>query len=192
MAQDQIRDGCRLLVMGGSAGSLEVLMQVLPQLRRDLPFPVVVIMHRKNTPESTLEELLNSKTALEVKEAGDKEQLQNGVIYIAPADYHVLVEKDGTLSLDASEKINYCRPAIDITFETAVDSFEKHLVCLLLSGANADGADGLRIAAKAGASIYIQDPAEADVSYMPQAGLTAVKNATVLTIAQMPGVINHL
>lgn len=184
--------GCRLLVIGGSAGSLEVLLQVLPQLRRDLPFPVVVVMHRKNSPESTLEELLNSKTALDVKEAGDKEALHNGVVYIAPADYHLLVEKNGMLSLDASEKINYCRPAIDITFETAADSFGEKLVCLLLSGANADGAAGLRNAAAAGATVYVQDPASADVPYMPQAGLAAVKAARILSIAQLPAVINAL
>ncbi|MCW3073147.1 MAG: chemotaxis protein CheB [Flaviaesturariibacter sp.] len=191
MAQDEV-NGCKLLVIGGSAGSLEVLLQVFPHLRKDLAFPIVVIMHRKAAAESTLEDLLNSKTQLKVKEADDKETIRPGVIYIAPADYHVLIEKDGTLSLDASEKINYCRPAIDITFETAADSLGPALTCLLLSGANADGANGLRSAASLGARILIQDPTTSDVSYMPQAGLAAVKSATVLAIKEISGTINSL
>jgi two-component system chemotaxis response regulator CheB len=122
MAQGQIAS-CRLLIIGGSAGSLEVLLQVLPRLRTDLPFPVVIVMHRRSGPESTLEDLLATRTGLKVREAGDKMRLQPGFIYIAPGDYHLLIERNGSLSLDVSEKLHYCRPAIDATFDTGAEAF---------------------------------------------------------------------
>lgn len=192
MAQDKVSAGCRLLVVGGSAGSLEVLLEVLPHLRPTISFPIVIVMHRKSAVESTLEDLLGSRTKLKVKEAEDKEALRKGVIYIAPADYHLLVEKNGTLSLDYSEKIHYCRPAIDATFDTASDAIGSHLACLLLSGANADGAAGLKKAATAGAIVMVQEPASADMNYMPLAGLAAVKNAKVLDVSAIATAINSL
>ncbi|MDB5196857.1 MAG: chemotaxis protein CheB [Flaviaesturariibacter sp.] len=192
MAQNEVTSACRLLVIGGSAGSLEVLLEVLPNLRANLPFPILIVMHRKSAVESTLEELLATRTRLKVKEAEDKEILCDGVIYVAPADYHLLVEKNGTLSLDYSEKIHYCRPAIDVTFETAADTVGNRLVCLLLSGANADGASGLRKAAAAGALPLIQDPASADMNYMPAAGLAAVRNAKIVAVEEMATLINNL
>ncbi|MDB5250876.1 MAG: chemotaxis protein CheB [Flaviaesturariibacter sp.] len=191
MAQGQL-NSCRLLVIGGSAGSLEVLLQVLPYLRADMPFPIVLVMHRRSAAESTLEELLASRTTLQVREAGDKDRLRPGFLYVAPGDYHLLVERNGRLSLDVSEKMHYCRPAIDATFDTAADAFGSSLACILLSGANADGADGLRKAHALGARVFVQDPATADVTAMPEAGLAAVPGATVLLPQSMAALINDL
>jgi len=128
----------------------------------------VLVFHRKSSEDTTLIELLAHRTEFEVKEVDEKDPIRPNVIYVAPADYHVLIEKDHTLSLDVSEKVNFCRPSIDVTFESASDIYGKSLMCILLSGANADGVQGLKAARDKGGFIVVQDPASAEVSYMPQ------------------------
>src|SRR5689334_21565373 len=121
MAQEGINHNTKILVIGGSAGSLEALLHFLPALKKDISFSIVVVLHRKNTAESMMTNLLQSRTKMPVREIEDKEKMLPAVIYVAPADYHVLVEKDDYFSLDVSEKINYSRPSIDVSFETAAD-----------------------------------------------------------------------
>lgn len=161
----------KLLVIGGSAGSLTVVMQLLPFLQRTWDLSVLIVFHRKDNDDHTLRDILAHRTAYEVKEIEDKDPLQAGVIYLAPADYHVLLEKDLSLSLDYSEKIHYCRPSIDVTFESAADALGPSTMALLLSGANADGVDGLvRVRNKQGV-VAVQDPATAEVPFMPRKAL---------------------
>jgi len=191
MAQRSINNHYEILLIGGSAGSLEVLMQLLPALRKDLPLAVVIILHRKNG-ESMLAELLNDKTALTVKEAEEKDVLQNGTVYIAPADYHLMIEQDKTLSLDFSEKINYSRPAIDVTFETAADAYGPSVIAILLSGANADGTEGLLRIKKAGGLTIVQDPDDASVAYMPQHAIEKIRVDYVVSAKEMARLINQL
>ena len=191
MAQRSINNQYDLLLIGGSAGSLEVLMKLLPSLRRDLDLSVVVVMHRKNG-ESLLTDILSDKTSWIVKEAEDKDLIEPCTIYLAPADYHLLVEKDKSLSLDYSEKIHYSRPAIDVTFETAAEAYGGNLVAVLLSGANADGAAGLQKIKAAGGLTIVQNPAEASVSYMPQQAIDSTKVDYIVDTAQIIQVINSL
>ncbi|RYY87054.1 MAG: chemotaxis protein CheB [Chitinophagaceae bacterium] len=185
------QDGIRLLLIGGSAGSLEVLLLALPLLRSSLSFPILIVIHRKSS-ESILAELLAARTSLPVKEAEDKEPMQPGTIYIAPADYHTLVEANGTLSLDCSEKINWSRPSIDVTFETAADVYGKGLVGLLLSGANHDGVAGLARIQAAGGKVWVQDPDTAQIAYMPQGAVDQLRVDHLLTPEEMAGAINNL
>ena len=110
-----------------------------------------------------------------VKEVEEKESIIPGVIYIAPPDYHVLIEKDFTFSLDYSEKVNYSRPSIDITFESAADVYGDRLACLLLSGSNADGVMGMKTAKAIGGLTAVQDPATCEMPYMPQRALDEVE-----------------
>ena len=165
-----------LLVIGGSAGSLSIVLKIIPLLEKQMNLCVIIIFHRKSTEETTLLDVLSTRTNYIVKETDDKDPITPGVVYIAPADYHVLIEKDMTITLDYSEKINYSRPSIDVTFETAAEVFGEKLICMLLSGANADGVQGLISARKTGAFIVVQDPASAEVPYMPQ---FAVNNVAV-------------
>ncbi len=165
----------QLLIIGGSAGSLSVVLKIIPLLKKEMNLAVIIVFHRKSSEDNTLIEVLSGRTEFMVKEADDKDEIQPGVIYIAPADYHVLIEKNKTLSLDASEKINYSRPSIDVTFESAAEAYKKSLLCMLLSGANADGVEGLLLAKKLGAYIIIQDPQWAEVSYMPEQALQKMK-----------------
>lgn len=167
---------CQALIIGGSAGSLDVLLKVLPDLRSDLPFPIVIVIHRKHGSDSLLPELLKGRTSLRVKEADEKERILAGTIYIAPSNYHLLIERDLTFSLDSSEKINYSRPSIDVSFQSAAEVYEDQLVCMLLSGSNSDGVNGLKAVKAHGGKAVIQNPATAQVSYMPA---QAAQNVTI-------------
>ena len=183
---------CEALIIGGSAGSLDVLLKVLPGLSHALSFPIIIIVHRKHGADSLLPELLSGRTGLIVKEIDEKEPILAGTIYVAPSDYHTLIEKDKSFSLDYSEKINYSRPAIDATFQTAAEVYKTKLVCLLLSGSNSDGVNGL-ISVKAwGGITAIQDPATAQVSYMPQQAAIHAKIDYILRIEDMTEFINLL
>ena len=183
---------CEALLIGGSAGSLDVLLKLLPSLDIDLAFPILIIIHRKNGADSLLPELLSGRTRLTVKEAEEKEPLLPGVIYIAPSDYHVLVELDHTISLDYSEKINYSRPAIDVSFQTAAEVFQDRLACVLLSGSNADGVDGLKYVKQWGGLTVIQNPDNAQVAYMPAQAKLHVEIDKILNAEDMGEFINLL
>ena len=163
-----------LLVIGGSAGSLSMVLRIIPLLKINMNLAVIIIFHRKLAEQTTLIELFSERTVYQVKEADEKDKIASGVIYLAPADYHLLIERDFTLSLDASEKINYCRPSIDVTFESAAEVYQDKLACLLLSGANADGVDGLIKAKSRGSTVIVQDPMCAEVPYMPQEAVNKV------------------
>lgn len=171
----------KLLVIGGSAGALPIALKVIPLLKKEMDLSVIIVFHRKQSEDQVLLDVLSSRTNYIVKEADDKDSLAPGVIYIAPADYHVLIERDHTLTLDDSEKINYSRPSIDVTYESAAAVYGKSLVCLLLSGANADGVAGLTFARKTGAYIVVQDPSSAEVSYMPRQAMENVMVDLVLS-----------
>jgi two-component system, chemotaxis family, protein-glutamate methylesterase/glutaminase len=193
MEEEILMNKYELLIIGGSAGSLEVILEVLPSLRHDLDYAILLVLHRRSG-DSLLTGLLSDKTSLEVKEAEEKEAITPGVIYIAPANYHLLVEKDKTLSLDYSEKIHYSRPAIDASYETAAEAYGPLLIGVLLSGANADGAEGLLQIKQAGGFTIVQDPNEASVSYMPQQAIeknAATKIVKTTQIIRLLNEVNH-
>lgn len=192
MAETLKEPKCGAIVIGGSAGSLDVLLEVFPALKADLNIPIIIVVHRKGSSESLLTDLLQSRTALKVLEAEEKSLLEGGKVYIAPADYHLLVEDDHTISLDYSEKINYSRPSIDVTFQSAAEVFKGDLVCVLLSGSNADGVEGLKIVNNFGGRVVIQNPNTAIMPYMPQQASIAVKPNLVLDSFEMAEFINGL
>lgn len=182
----------RALIIGGSAGSLDVLLKVLPALDINLDFAIIIVIHRKQGTDSLLTDLLAHRTKLKVKEADEKEKILDGNVYIAPSDYHLLIEKDFTFSLDYSEKINYSRPSIDVTFQSAADAYGEGLVCLLLSGSNADGVNGLIATKKGGGITLVQNPNSAQVTYMPEQAILRADVSAVLDIEAMANYINSL
>ncbi|WP_174238632.1 chemotaxis protein CheB [Pedobacter sp. L105] len=192
MEEGELMGKCDALIIGGSAGSLDVLLKVLPLLSTSLSFPVIIVIHRKHGTDSLLPELLSGRTRLFVKEVNEKEPIVAGTVYIAPSDYHTLIEQDRTFSLDYSEKVNYSRPAIDVTFQTAAEVYREKLVCLLLSGSNADGVNGLKSVKAWGGTAIIQDPATAQVAYMPEQASIHVKIDSILRIEDMAEFINLL
>lgn len=192
MAQTIGSASCEALIIGGSAGSLDVLLEIFPALRKDIRFPIILVVHRKPSNESLLTDLLKSRTTLAVGEAEEKEFLAPGKVFIAPADYHMLIEEDRSISLDYSEKINYSRPSIDVTFQSAAEVFKEKLVCILLSGSNSDGVEGLKCVNSFGGKVVIQNPDTAIMPYMPQqAALNVVPNI-ILDSRDMADYINKL
>lgn len=185
-------EGCKALIIGGSAGSLDVLLKVFPVIGLDITFPIVIVVHRKKGTDSLLADLLVTKTFLNVKEAEEKEKLFAGTIYIAPSDYHLLIEKDLTFSLDTSEKVNYSRPSIDVTFHSAAEVCGDKLVCVLLSGSNSDGVNGLIAVKRFGGETAVQDPSSAQIDYMPKQAILKAKIDHVLRIEEMANYINLL
>jgi two-component system, chemotaxis family, protein-glutamate methylesterase/glutaminase len=193
MAQNSIeKHQTEILIIGGSAGSLEVILRALPILKIPLLISIVIVLHRKNNSDSTLTNLFQAKTSIPVKEAEEKEPIRAGHIYIAPADYHLLIEKDRTFSLDYSEKIHFSRPSIDLTFQTAAETYRESMAGLLLSGANADGVEGLELIKLTGGITAIQNPKTAGVSYMPQQALDKLEPDYILDIEQVADFINGL
>ena len=173
MEENKLNPLVKVVIIGGSAGSLEVLLQVLPKLQNIDTLVIILIVHRRNSDDNFLEELIRMKSGLKVKEVEDKTPIKVGHVYVAPADYHLLIEDNFSFSLDVSEKVNYSRPSIDVGFESAADIFGSKLVAILLSGANNDGTNGLLAVKQTGGTVIVQKPETADVPYMPA---YAIKN----------------
>lgn len=182
----------KLILIGGSAGSLEVLLKVLPYLNPLNAFALVIVLHRKNSEDMTLESLLALKTPILIKEVEDKTPLLPGFLYIAPSDYHLLFEKNCLISLDTSEKINHSRPSIDVSFESAADAFNTEVIGILLSGANSDGTKGLIAIQKAGGTTVVQNPETADMSFMPAHAVASLKCDYILDPAGILKFINSV
>lgn len=180
----------RVVLIGGSAGGLQAILTLLPGLSVRLNAAVIIVLHRQSSSDSVLAELLAVKTSLPVREAEEKELLLPGTIYIAPGDYHLLIETDHTLSLDYSEKVNFSRPSIDVTFTSAVEVFGPQTMAVLLSGANDDGVEGLADVHEAGGITIVQDPDTAIVDFMPRHAIQAVPVDYVLAAADMAPFIN--
>lgn len=189
MAEGRLKTVHKAVVVGGSTGSIDVLLNVLPALSAPLSYALILVLHRKNTADSTLAHLFSAKTNIPLREVDDKEPLQVGTIYLAPADYHLLIEHDETFALDDSEKVNYSRPSIDVTFESAADVYGSSLVGILLSGANADGTEGLKAIKKAGGLLITQLPESAQVAIMPQ---QAIQHVAIDHILDVPELIAFL
>ncbi len=188
MEEDRVR---KLFVIGGSSGSLDVLLAILPRLQPLQQTAMIIVLHRKNSWESMLPELFSIRSSLHIKEAEEKEKIKPGCIYIAPADYHLLVEKDETLSLDVSEKINYSRPSIDVCMETVAEAFQRRAVGILLSGANADGTIGLGKIKHCGGYTVAQRPDTAIVAYMPKQAIEKGVVDAVSTPEEIAALINR-
>ncbi|MDH7461099.1 chemotaxis protein CheB [Chitinophagaceae bacterium 26-R-25] len=192
MEENKIKTAENIVIIGGSAGSLDIILKIVPALHQHLNAAIILVLHRKSSSDTILVDLLSVKTKLIVKEAEEKESIVAGCIYIAPADYHLLIEKDRTFSLDVSEKVNYSRPSIDVTFESASEVYGSHLTGILLSGANADGTDGLEAIKQHNGICIAQEPSTAEVAYMPQYAIDHLAIDHILTAEQITDYINSL
>lgn len=159
------------LVIGGSAGSVDALMHILPALPASLRAAVFVVLHLPRERPSLLCDIFQPRCALPLREAQDKEPVEPGTVYFAPPDYHLLVDAGPTLALSVDAPVHFSRPSIDVLFESAADAYGARLVGLLLSGANQDGAGGLAAIHARGGHAIVQDPASAAVPTMPEAAL---------------------
>jgi two-component system chemotaxis response regulator CheB len=168
-----------IVAFGGSAGAFEGLLSVLPALPESLPVPVVVIVHLGADAGTGLAEALAACCTLRVVEAEDKMRMTAGFVYVAPAGYHLLVERAGTLALSADAPVHYSRPSIDVLFESIAVAFGPRAFAVLLSGASADGADGLAAIRKRGGLTWVQRPETARISLMPKEALARAPHQAV-------------
>jgi len=181
-----------LVIIGGSAGSLKIILEMIKNLNDRINVPVLLVLHRKAHSANILQALLQQLSPVDVVEIDDKTEIENNKIYITPADYHVLFEDKKIMSLDSSEKMNYSRPSIDVTFKSAAEIYGEQLIGVLLSGANADGVEGLSYIKKNGGKVWIQDPETAEVDYMPRHAMEAVQHDKIIQPENLSEYINQL
>ena len=175
-------DRADAVVVGASAGAIQALSRVLPALPADYPIPVLVVVHIPADGSDLLAPLFQAKCRVVVKEAEDKEPILPGFVYFGPSDYHMLVEADRTVSLSADEPVLYSRPSIDVLFESAADTYGAGLVGVILTGANEDGAAGLRAVAAVGGVALAEDPGTAFAPVMPSAALELCAEAQSMSL----------
>ena len=175
----------KAVVLGASAGGLHALKQLLPALPATFPCPLLIVQHTSPHSDNYMVRMLNELSAITVKEADEKEPIVPGTAYVAPPDYHLLVEEDFTLSLSVEEKVNYSRPSIDVLFETAADAYGPQLLGIVLTGANADGARGLAYIKKKGGFALVQQPEDAESPAMPRAAIEKAAPDKVLTLQEI-------
>jgi two-component system chemotaxis response regulator CheB len=179
------------IVIGGSAGSFDLLRLILSSLPGSLACPIVIVVHLP--PHSSgLAHVFGNETALPVKQAEDKEPIEPGTIYTAPPSYHLLIESHRAFALSADPPVHFSRPAIDVLFESARDVYGPNLVGILLSGASEDGAAGLQEIHRAGGITVVQAPSSAESSIMPAAALALFEPTYTWTPAEIVTGLNRL
>lgn len=175
----------KAIVIGVSSGGLNILKILLPALPADFCLPIIIVQHVGAHSKNYWIDLLNGMCKLTIKEADEKEIITKGNVYIAPANYHLLVEKDHTLSLSTEQKVNFARPSIDVLFESAAEAYKDKLIGIILTGSNNDGANGLKKVKEGGGLTIVQDPHTAESSYMPASAIAAISPDYILSIEKM-------
>lgn len=187
-----LRQRVDAVVIGASAGGVEALGTLLPALPSGLAVPIMVVLHLPREKPSLLVDIYAPRCAVPVQEAQDKEPVQPGTVYFAPADYHLLVDAGPSLALSVDDPVHFSRPSIDVLFESAADVYGERLLGIVLTGASQDGAAGLAAVHRAGGVTVVQEPAEAQAPYMPQSALASSPVDQVLSLAAMTKLLRGL
>jgi two-component system chemotaxis response regulator CheB len=180
------------VAVGVSAGGLEALKRILSRLPKNFNRPLFIVYHIHKTSDDFLVRHLNETSRLRVKQAEDKETIKPAVVYLAPPDYHLLIEWDRTIALSTAERVNYSRPSIDVLFETAADVYGEKLIGIILTGANKDGSDGARKIKAAGGFVVVQDPETAEMDTMPRAAIAAAEPQLILSLEEIAEFLANL
>jgi two-component system, chemotaxis family, protein-glutamate methylesterase/glutaminase len=181
-----------LVAIGTSAGGLQALKTLLAALPADYALPIAVVQHVAPGSDGSWADLLDAQCAIKVKEADEKERPVRGTAYVAPPNYHLLLEPDCSFTLTVDETVNYARPSIDVLFETAAEALGPHLVGIVLTGGNSDGARGLKYIKNKGGFAIVQDPLTAEVRAMPDAAILMAQPQLVLSLAGISGFLLEL
>ena len=180
-----------MIVVGGSHGGMQSVQYLLAALPADFALPIVIVLHRPPDDEDMLSPLLQRGCVLRVTEVLDKEPIEAGRIYVAPADYHVLIEP-GCLSLSVDERVHHARPSIDVLFESAALVYGGRAIGVILSGAGVDGAQGAAAIRKCGGPVLIESPAMAFRPDLPAAALAAAAGSQSLPLPQIAATLREL
>lgn len=180
----------QLVVIGASSGGLEAILVLLHGLASDYRLPTVVVLHQRANRQSGIPAMLANHTHLQVVEPDDKQPIEQGHLYVAPPNYHLLIEKEQIFSLSSEAPVQYSRPSIDVTFESAAHAYGMHAIACVLSGANQDGAAGAAEIKRRGGRVFIQNRLEAEVSVMPDAVASLVDVDGELALHAMANMLN--
>jgi two-component system chemotaxis response regulator CheB len=184
--------GYDLVVIGASLGGLHAIAELLSHLPDDFSLPIAVAQHRAAVPDDDLAAIWRRSTALSVHDAEDKASIEPNHVYVAPADYHLLIESHDLLALSTDAPVLWARPSIDVLFESAAEAFRERLIGVILTGASADGSQGLRAIRERGGCALVQDPLTAECAVMPRAALGATAVNHVLALAELGRVLGAL
>lgn len=182
----------RAVVLGVSAGGMEALTHLVRLFESPMTWSLIIVQHQHPHQDDFLVHHLNENCRLPVKEIQDKEDIKEGMVYLAPPDYHVLIEKDKIFSLSMDMKVNFSRPSIDVLFESAADAYGAELVGIILTGANGDGAIGLRRIKECRGLTIVQDPATAEYPTMPLEAMKVTAVDIVLPLDEIGQFLNKI
>lgn len=188
----EIRNKYSLITIGCSAGGIEALKQILPQLPKDFALPMVIVQHRGLDSPGILPDFFSRICPLPVREPEDKEPLRNGTVYLAPVNYHLMLERDGSFSLSVDDHVHHSRPSIDVFFETVADVYGAAAVGVILSGANADGAAGLKAIKDRGGLTIAQSPQTATHATMPEEAIRLAQPHFVYNLDEIKNCFTEL
>ena len=177
-----------LIVIGCSMGGMHALQVIFQALPKDFPVPLVIAQHRYKTSNDALPSYFRRNSALSVVDATDKQWVEPGHVYLAPADYHLLVDRNGErgeLSLSVDAAVSYSRPSIDVLFESAADAYREAVIGVVLTGANSDGARGAQRIKRRGGFVIVQEPKAAEAPAMPEAAIAAGRVDRILPLERI-------
>jgi two-component system chemotaxis response regulator CheB len=192
ISADSLSHRVDAIVIGASAGGVDVLSSILPALPQGLRAPVFVVLHQPPDRRSVLTEIFRRKCALPVHEAEDKEPVEPGTVYFAPPNYHLLIERGPSLALSLDDLVQFSRPSIDVLFHSAAEVYGRRLLGIVLTGWNEDGAAGLLAIRRANGITIVQDPATAEAPVMPQAAQHLCRPDFVLAPQAMADLLRGL
>lgn len=175
----------KAMVIGGSAGSFRVITRLLEVLPAAIQMPVFICLHRLKQVRTGFEETLAKISPLPLTEPYDKENIMGGNLYLAPANYHMLIENDQMIALSIDDPIQYSRPSIDFCFASAAEVYQEGLLAILLSGANQDGTEGIAAVKRQGGYAVVQDPADCEIATMCESAIKLTIPDQILTIPEM-------
>jgi two-component system chemotaxis response regulator CheB len=178
-----------VFIIGTSAGGVSALHHIIENLNPAVKSPIIVVQHLPDIKHVDVKTVYPGGDERAIVEVEDKMPVEERYVYFAPGGYHMVIEKDGTFSLSQDEPIRYSRPSIDLSFESAAAAFGPKLTAIVLTGANSDGADGLKAVREHGGACVIQDPREAEYPAMPQAALEAVEPDYVSSLEELPSLM---
>ncbi|EMY79804.1 protein-glutamate methylesterase CheB [Leptospira weilii serovar Ranarum str. ICFT] len=180
------------IVIGVSAGGLNALKTILPTLPVRYGIPLIIVQHIGPRSDGEWLRILGRLSNVKIKEAEEKEKIEPGTVYAAPPNYHLLIERDRTISLSVSERVNFSRPSVDVLFESASDVYGDKLIGIVLTGANSDGAKGLKRIKDNGGLAIVQDPLTAEFALMPESAIGAVGVDCILSLEKIAELLIRL
>jgi two-component system chemotaxis response regulator CheB len=173
------------IVMGVSSGGMNAMKVMFSLLPKNFSTPIIIVQHLGARSDSQLIQLLNNQSNVSIKEADEKEKIENRKVYIAPPNYHLMIESDKTFSLTIDERVNYARPSIDVLFESAADAYKDKLIGVILTGSSSDGSLGLKKIKEYGGLTIAQDPKTAESGYMPASAIAMVPMDHILSLEEI-------